>query len=119
VKSELERLLREALRSLVPTVLSETADPARVVVERARDAQHGDFQSNIAMVLAKAARKNPRELAQALVAALPPNSLVADASVAGAGFINFRLVKDAWFSALKRVAAQGAAFGRSYAGALR
>jgi arginyl-tRNA synthetase len=119
VKSELERLLREALRSLVPAVLSEAADPAKVVVERARDTQHGDFQSNIAMVLAKAARKNPRELAQALVAALPSNSLVADASVAGAGFINFRLVKDAWFSALKTVAAQGNAYGRSNVGAGR
>ncbi len=119
MKSELERLLREALRSLVPGVLSEAADPARVVVERARDTAHGDFQSNIAMVLAKAARKNPRELAQALVAALPTNSLIADASVAGAGFINFRLVKDAWFAALKTVAAQGAAYGRSNVGAHR
>ena len=78
MKSELERLLREALRSLVPAVLSEPADPAQVVVERARDTQHGDFQSNIAMRLAKAARKNPRELAQALVAALPANALIAE-----------------------------------------
>ena len=60
MKSDLECLLREALRSLVPLVLSEPADPALVVVERARDAQHGDFQSNIAMRIAKAARKNPR-----------------------------------------------------------
>jgi arginyl-tRNA synthetase len=119
VKSELERLLREALRSLVPATLSEAADPARVVVERARDAQHGDYQSNIAMVLAKAARKNPRELAQALVAALPANSLVADAIVAGAGFINFRLVKDAWFAAIRNVAAQGASYGRGNVGAGR
>jgi arginyl-tRNA synthetase len=119
VKSELERLLREALRSLVPAVLSEAADPAQVVVERARDAKHGDFQSNIAMVLAKAARKNPRELAQALVAALPANALIADASVAGAGFINFRLARDAWFAGLKSVATQGAAYGRSKAGAGR
>ena len=119
MKSDLERLLREALRSLVPSVLSEAVDPAKVVVERARDAQHGDFQSNIAMVLAKAARKNPRELAQALVAAIPANTLIADASVAGAGFINFRLVKDAWFAALKSVASQGVAYGRSNIGAGR
>jgi arginyl-tRNA synthetase len=119
VKSELERLLREALRSLVPAVLSEPADPAQVVVERARDAQHGDFQSNIAMRIAKAARKNPRELAQALVAALPANTLIASAEVAGAGFINFRLVKNAWFAALESVAAQGAAYGRSKVGAGR
>ena len=49
VKSELERLLHEALRSLVPSVLSEPVDPAQVVVERARDEKHGDFASNIAM----------------------------------------------------------------------
>jgi arginyl-tRNA synthetase len=119
VKSDLERLLREALRSLVPAVLSEAVDPAQVVVERARDTQHGDFQSNIAMRIAKAARKNPRELAQALVAALPANPLIASAEVAGAGFINFRLVKDAWFTPLKNVASQGAAYGRSNVGAGR
>jgi arginyl-tRNA synthetase len=123
VKSELERLLREALRNLVPTVLpqslAESVDPAQVVVERAREAQHGDFASNIALRLAKAARKNPRELAQALIAALPKSELVAGAEVAGAGFINFRLAKDAWFASLKQVVAQGAAYGRSTIGAGR
>ncbi|HEU4778477.1 MAG TPA: arginine--tRNA ligase [Steroidobacteraceae bacterium] len=119
MKSELERLLREALRSLVPSVLSEAVDPAQVVVERARDTQHGDFQSNIAMRIAKSARKNPRDLAQDLVAALPKSELVSDASVAGAGFINFRLAKDAWFTPLKNVAAQGAGYGRSNLGAGR
>ena len=117
MKSDLERLLQEALRTLVPSVLAEAVDPAQVVVERARDAQHGDFQSNIAMRLAKAARKNPRELAQAIVAALPKNPLVAGADVAGAGFINFRLAKDAWLSSLKTVAAQGVDYGRSKVGA--
>jgi arginyl-tRNA synthetase len=117
VKSDLERLLQEALRTLVPSVLAEAVDPAQVVVERARDAQHGDFQSNIAMRLAKAARRNPRELAQAIVAALPNSPLLAGADVAGAGFINFRLAKDAWFSALKDVAAQGVDYGRSKVGA--
>ncbi len=119
MKSDLECLLREALRTLVPTVLPEAVDPALVVVERAKDSQHGDFQSNVAMRLAKAARKNPRELAQALVAALPKSPLVAGAEVAGAGFINFRLAKDAWYSALKSIAAQGAAYGRSNVGAGR
>jgi arginyl-tRNA synthetase len=119
VKSELERLLQEALRALVPSVIAEPVDPAQVVVERARDTQHGDFASNIAMRLAKAARKNPRELAQAIVQALPKNDLVTAAEVAGAGFINFRLAKDAWFAALKHVVAQGSAYGRSNTGAGR
>jgi arginyl-tRNA synthetase len=116
VKSELERLLVEALRTLVPAVIPEAVDPAQVVVERARDTQHGDFASNVAMRLAKAARRNPRELAQAIVQALPTSELIAGAEVAGAGFINFRLAKDAWFAALKRVAAQGGAYGRSTIG---
>jgi arginyl-tRNA synthetase len=119
LKTELERLLCEALRSLVPSVLAEPADPAQVVVERARDPQHGDFASNIAMRLAKAARKNPRELAQAIVGAIPANELIAKAEIAGAGFINFRLVKDAWAAELRKVAAQGAAYGRSAVGARR
>jgi arginyl-tRNA synthetase len=111
--------VREALRTLIPSLIAEPVDPAQVVVERARDAQHGDFATNIAMRLAKAARRNPRELAQAIVQALPKNDLVAAAEVAGAGFINFRLAKDAWFSALKQVAAQGASYGRSTVGAGR
>jgi arginyl-tRNA synthetase len=119
VKSDLERLLQEALRSLVPGVLAEAVDPAQVVVERARDAQHGDFQSNVAMRLAKTARKNPRELAQAIVTALPKSPLVAGAEVAGAGFINFRLVKDAWFESLRSIAALGDEYGRSKVGAGR
>ena len=119
MKSELERLLREALRSLVPAVLADAPDPAQVVVERARDPQHGDFACNIAMRLAKAARKNPRELAQAIVAALPANSLITRAEIAGAGFINFRLAKDAWFAELRSVAALGEAYGRSQVGSGR
>ncbi len=119
MKSELERLLREALRTIVPDVIPEPVDPAQVVVERARDTQHGDFASNIAMRLAKAARKNPRELAQALIAALPDSPLVTSAEVAGAGFINFRLAKGAWFTALENVATLGGAYGRSNVGAGR
>ncbi len=119
MKSDLERLLREALRTLVPGVLNEAIDPSLVVVERARDAQHGDFQSNVAMRLAKLARKNPRELAQAIVQALPKSDLLAGADVAGAGFINFRLAPDAWFAALKKIASDGETYGRSKTGAGR
>jgi len=118
VKSELERLLKEALRTLVH-VFNEPADESQVVVERARDPAHGDFASNIAMRLAKAARKNPRELAQAIVAAIPANELIAKAEIAGAGFINFRLVKNAWAAELRKVAAQGEAYGRSNVGKAR
>ena len=118
MKSELERLLKEALRTLVH-LFNEPADESQVVVERARDPAHGDFASNIAMRLAKAARKNPRELAQAIVTAIPANELIAKAEIAGAGFINFRLVKNAWAAELRKVAAQGEAYGRSNVGKAR
>ena len=58
---------------------------------------HGDYQSNFAFRLGKSLRTNPREVAGAIVAALPPHDMVAEASVAGPGFINFRLA-DAWLS---------------------
>ncbi len=71
-----------------------TTAPAadQITVERTRDAQHGDFATNVALRLAKAARRNPRELAVAIAAALPANDLIDRTEVAGAaGFINFYL----------------------------
>ncbi len=87
-----------------------------VVVERTRDAQHGDFASNVALRLAKAARRNPRELASAIVAALPESPLLRRAEVAGAGFINFHLAPEAYARELAAIHARGAAYGESQLG---
>ena len=73
MKTELTRLLLEALKSLEGTLLPGPVDPESAVVERARDAQHGDFASHVALRLAKTARRTPRDLAQAIIAALPPD----------------------------------------------
>jgi arginyl-tRNA synthetase len=110
LKQQLERLLREALRQL-------SLDDSAVTVERTRDAQHGDFATNIALRLAKAAGRNPRELAQAIIAALPANSIMARAEIAGAGFINFFLTADAGADTLTRVRELGDRYGHSAAGA--
>jgi arginyl-tRNA synthetase len=85
-------------------------------VERTRDAAHGDFATNVAMRLAKAARKNPRELATAIIAALPANPIVAKAEVAGAGFINFFLVKDVLSREVSRIHELGENYGRGNLG---
>jgi arginyl-tRNA synthetase len=90
--------------------------PAEVGIERTRDAQHGDFATSVALRLAKSARKNPRELANAIVAALPASELITGAEVAGAGFINFRLSSKAYARELAAVHAQGAAYGASRLG---
>ena len=91
LKQELEQLLLSALARLAGGVLPQMPAPSAVVVERTRDAQHGDFATNVALRLAKAARRNPRELAAAIVAALPASPLLSRTEVAGAGFINFHL----------------------------
>jgi len=116
MKSELEELLATALQQLVGEVLPAPVAREAIVVERTRDAAHGDFASNIALRLAKAAARKPRELAEAIVAALPPSTLVARCEIAGAGFINFHLAGDAQTAVLRRVFAAGAQFGSSDAG---
>jgi arginyl-tRNA synthetase len=117
VKQHLEELLRSALARMGDESLASAAQRDAIIVERTRDAQHGDFASNIALRLAKAARRNPRELAQAILAALPPNALVARAAVAGAGFINFFLAKQAYAGEIARIHAEGARYGCSTTGA--
>ena len=113
MKTELARLLTAALQKLEGSLVPSPIDPDWVSLERTRDPAHGDFASNVALRLAKAARRNPRELAQAIVAALPANDLIMAAEVAGAGFINFRLAQDLYLKELVRVHEQGAAWGRS------
>jgi arginyl-tRNA synthetase len=110
VKQQLEELVRTALTRMGNESCAGAA--ALVVVERTRDAQHGDFATNIALRLAKAARRNPRELAQAIIAALPPSALVVRSEVAGAGFINFFLASDAYHGELVRILARAESYGR-------
>jgi arginyl-tRNA synthetase len=116
LKSELERLLADALNSLIGTLLRDAVDPTWINVERARDASHGDYASNIALRLAKTVGRPPREIALAIVAALPPSPMVARAQVAGAGFINFHLVRDAHSAVLRAVLERGERFGESDVG---
>ena len=116
MKSELEQLIAAALRALQGTTLQAPVADAQIVVERTRDAQHGDYACNIALRLAKIAGRPPRELAAQIVAALPASPLVRKAEVAGAGFINFHLAGDARANVLQQVHAQGARFGESQVG---
>lgn len=87
-----------------------------VSVEPPRDPAHGDLATNAAMVLAKPAATNPRALAEAIVAQLAADPRVAEASVAGPGFINLRLADAAWLDELTAIAALGADYGRSRMG---
>ncbi|MDR3323917.1 MAG: arginine--tRNA ligase [Zoogloeaceae bacterium] len=110
-KTELTRLLQQALVSVAPE-FSSNAAAMPILLERPRDPAHGDFATNLAMQLARLLKKNPRELAARLVAELPLSPLVQKAEIAGAGFINFTLDASARVSVVAATLAAGAAYGR-------
>ena len=106
-KSHLAELLLAALTSVAP----DQADTP-IHLERPKQADHGDFASNLALQLAKPLRRNPRELAARLVRELPASPMIAGVAIAGAGFINFTLASAAKTAIVPRVLQAGAAFGR-------
>ncbi len=104
----------EALRDALTRAAIGIGAPADVQpnLERPRDPAHGDWASNIAMTLAKALGKNPRDVATALIAALDLTAAgVSETSVAGPGFINFRLSTADLASGVARILAAGDAWG--------
>jgi arginyl-tRNA synthetase len=117
MKTLIDSLLRQALAALPETLVPAAARDLDIEIERTRDSQHGDFASNLAMRLAKAARQNPRKLADALVAALPADAAIAKVEIAGAGFINFFLDDDAYHAEVGRILERGADYGGSRVGA--
>jgi arginyl-tRNA synthetase len=119
LKTLIETLLKHALDALPEELVPHAARQVAIEVENTRDAQHGDFASNLAMRLGRATRQNPRKLAEALVAALPGNESIAKVEIAGAGFINFFLKDDAYHQEIGRVIQEGAAYGRSNLGDAR
>jgi arginyl-tRNA synthetase len=117
MKEHLAEILRRALETLAADGrLSADALPETIMVEPARDPRHGDFASNVALATAKAAGLKPRDLAEAIVAALPESPRVAGVEIAGPGFINFRLADNAFEALVAAILRDGERFGRSDAG---
>jgi len=111
IRTHLSDLLRAALSSVAPGEAQTT-----IVLERPKQEAHGDFATNLALQLARPLKKSPREIAQRLVAELPPSSRVEKVDIAGAGFINFTLKADAKTAVVRAILEQGEAFGRSQVG---
>jgi arginyl-tRNA synthetase len=112
VKVEIERMARSG-------ALPPGLDLGRIAVEPPRDPANGDIATNAAMVLAKPAGKNPRELAGLLAEALRVHPAVSGAEVAGPGFINLRLGDGFWHARLAEILRAGPAYGDSASGANR
>ncbi len=110
--------LAELLKSTASAVLAEhgldvSALPQTVTVERPRNPEHGDYASNLALQLGKKVGANPRELAGWLAAALTRADGIAEAEVAGPGFINMRLEASAQATIVNTVIDKGNGFGNS------
>ncbi|KXS39659.1 MAG: arginyl-tRNA synthetase [Halomonadaceae bacterium T82-2] len=117
MKETIIALLDEALAALKQQGLVPADTAPRYKVDPTKDKAHGDYASNLAMTLAKPAGKPPREIAQALVDALPDSPAVRHVEIAGPGFLNFFAATDAVAQVVKAVLETGDTFGRSLTGA--
>ena len=111
MKAHLTELLTQAAKAVAPEQSNLS-----IVLERPKSADHGDFASNLALLLAKPMRQNPRALAEALLRALPASDLVAKAEIAGAGFINFFLNPSAKQGVVRDILHRGAAWALGVSG---
>src|SRR5260221_9630178 len=108
VKSHLTELLTRALAKVAPQ------QPGSLIsLERPKQAQYGDFSCPAAMQLARSLKRNPRELALELVAALPPSEWLERAEVAGNGFINLHVRPAAKQHIVKTILTEGDRYGRA------
>ena len=117
VFAEVEAKVLGALAGLQKKeILPEGLDFGNVAVEQPRDPSHGDLACNAAMVLAKAAGKKPRDIAEPLAEALTADADVISAEVAGPGFLNLRLSADFWHRVVRDIVARGKQYGASDVG---
>ena len=111
---DLKRALNELIEQAVSVIAPDQQD-ATITLERPKQAQHGDYACNIAMQLAKALKRNPREVAKDLIGDLPPSPYLEKAEIAGPGFINFFLIAAAKQQVVKTILHSGEKFGRQHA----
>jgi arginyl-tRNA synthetase len=112
IQDRLSELIHAALLA-AGDELGLTGDPPEVELSKPRQKEHGDFATNVALVLAKRVGRPPREVAETLVRHLPDAPFVAAAEVAGPGFVNFRLTSVWLEDALREVVRAGESYGRA------
>lgn len=113
ITAKLATLFDQAIQQLQSTGELPKDTTAPIVLSRPKDKAHGDFACNIALMLAKPAKTNPRQLAQKIIDHLSFGELIDKVEVAGAGFINVFLKADTKFAVLETILTQGEDFGKS------
>lgn len=109
MKKQIQELITQSLKSL-------ELEQANITVENSREASHGDFATNIAMVMAKVAKKNPRLLAEEIIDHLPESDIIEKTEIAGPGFINFFLKSNTHQSIIAEILNKGDDYGNSNIG---
>ena len=113
MKETIENLLEQALDKLIADGLIETKPALQIT--RTKDAAHGDFTCNAAMMLAKQAKRSPRDVAQVIIDALGSNDSIDKIEIAGPGFINFFLAQESTLNIINDILIAGDRFGESNA----
>ncbi|VAW66254.1 Arginyl-tRNA synthetase [hydrothermal vent metagenome] len=119
MKNTIQTLLTQALSSLKTRGVIASELSPYIQISRTKDSTHGDFACNLAMMLAKPAGRNPRELAQLLIDALPDNNQLTKVEIAGPGFINFFIAQSNTLSIINTINTQADTYGLSNIGAGR
>ena len=92
-------------------IISSELDKSSIAIETPKDDTFGDLSSNVAMVLSKQAKRNPRELAKYFVDQLAKDSSIETIELAGPGFLNFKLKNDFWIKVVVSILEEGISFG--------
>lgn len=109
-------MLEQVLSDLISQGKLPEITLPEIQIDRTKDKIHGDFACNVAMMLARSAKMNPRQIAKLIVDALPDVDFITQVDIAGPGFINFTLSADSAQQIVKEVLAAGDQFGRSKLG---
>ncbi len=107
MKATIIELLEQSLSSLEQLGTITLNGKPNIKVERAKDKSHGDYATNLALLLAKACQRQPRELAKLIVENIPNHQTIERLEIAGPGFINFYLKKEAAAEIIKTIFVQG------------
>ncbi|MFO7603639.1 MAG: arginine--tRNA ligase [Gammaproteobacteria bacterium] len=117
MKTQLSQLISQAIARAQQAGVLPAELEFSLQIERTRDKSHGDYACNIALQLARAAGKKPREIAEQLLAHLPASASVDKVEIAGPGFINFTLASDTVYAIVPAILEQAERFGHSDVGA--
>ena len=108
MKTHLTQLLTAAANTIAPEITD-----INIILERPKSADHGDFATNLALVLAKPLKQSPRAIAAKIIEALAASEYIAKTEIAGAGFINFFLSAQSKQVVVKDILSAGKQYGRN------